>query len=371
MLEYEAYENDKRQRSEVAKILTERGFLSLEAEEGTASYYSAFEELLRMLEGGQALSLERAVFLVENAYYDNAIPYENYQAGLSQSIGFCNIKAAEDKLDMTDNMAKNLMVFRYITDTLEIKDKQTNRTLVHHPIQYDYDDYQSLKSYDSHFVTKLMRTGKGQCHSMPLYYLILAERLGAEAYWSFSPKHSFIKIKDEENSWYNIELTCKSFLSDPHYMNSGYIKAEAIQNRIYLEPIDKKDAVANMLLSLARGYRNKYGYDDFYLKCVNTAASYLPNEIDPLILQAAYQTRLTLTIANLLGAKNPTELEKLSPEAYQHHKQMLALYDKIDNLGYEKLPEELYAQWLKYLEGQKEKAERMPAIFLKNLNEKR
>jgi len=42
---------------------------------------------------------------------------------------------------------------------------------------------------------------------MPLYYLILAEAMGSEAYWSFSPLHSFVKIQDGKGAWYNIELT--------------------------------------------------------------------------------------------------------------------------------------------------------------------
>jgi len=72
------------------------------------------------------------------------------------------------------------------------------------------DDYKSEKHFDSHFVTKLMRSGIGQCYSMPLYYLILAEKIGAKAYWSFSPKHSFVKIQDKNGVWYNLELTCLS-----------------------------------------------------------------------------------------------------------------------------------------------------------------
>ena len=115
------------------------------------------------------------------------------------------------------------------TDTIKIKDKKTGKTLTHYPVKYNYEDYESKISYDSHFVTTLMRTNTGQCHSMPLYYLILAEEIGTEAYWSFSPRHSFVKIQDRKGNWHNLELTCKSILSDTHYINNSYIKAEALQ----------------------------------------------------------------------------------------------------------------------------------------------
>ena len=56
----------------------------------------------------------------------------------------------------------------------------------------------TLDYFDSHFITKLMISGIGQCYSMPLYYLILAEEMNAEACWALSPKHSFVKIKDKK-----------------------------------------------------------------------------------------------------------------------------------------------------------------------------
>lgn len=77
------------------------------------------------------------------------------------------------------------MLFRYITDTLKIKNNITQKEQVHYPIRYNYDDYKSETNFDSHFVTTLMQTGIGQCYSMPLYYLVLAEEIGAQAYWSF------------------------------------------------------------------------------------------------------------------------------------------------------------------------------------------
>lgn len=259
------------------------------------------------------------------------------------------------------------MLFRLIADTLKFKNKGTEKTLTHLPIKYDYDDYRSQQHYDSHFVTKLMKSGVGQCYSMPLYYLILAEAIGAEAYWSFSPKHSFVKIQDEKGRWYNIELTCGAILSDAHYMNNSYIKAEAIRNKLYLEPMDKTNAVANMLISLARCYYVRYGWDDFFLQCVNTAEQYLDNDLEALKLKADYQTYLTLTIANLLKAPTPEILQQKSPEAYSQYEKMIELYRKIDDLGYEELPDNIYAKWLDYIAKQKEKLERNRTVLLNEI----
>jgi hypothetical protein len=354
------------QRQSAIKMLIDSGFASQSYQDpvGTKNFYQAFEEINRMLKGEQSLNLGRAVFLVENAFYENALNYSDYQDFITHKVQLCNRKIKEEKLNGNNNLVKNMMLFRLVADTLKIKGTGTERQLTHLPIKYDYNDYQSKQYYDSHFVTKLMKSGVGQCHSMPLYYLILAEAIGAEAYWSFSPRHSFVKIQDEKGVWYNVELTCGAILSDAHYMNNSYIKAEAIRNKLYLEPMDKTNIVAEMLVDLARNYYTKYGLDDFYLQCVDTAMRYLSNDINALILKSVYEERLTLTLARLLDAQNPEIMKTKLPDAYQHYEKMQALYKQIDDLGYEELPDDLYAVWLEYIAKQKEKSEQGKTLLL-------
>ncbi|MFT3995758.1 MAG: hypothetical protein QM660_15720, partial [Dysgonomonas sp.] len=234
------------QRQSDIMMLTKYGFPMQSEYEGTSAFYSAFDEINRMLNGENTLNLGRAVFLVENAYHNNKYDYTDYKDGIKSSVDFCNQKIQEEKLNKDDNLVKNMMLFRFMSDTLKLKDKSTQKTQTHYPVKYNYEDYNSQISYDSHFVTTLMQTNTGQCHSMPLYYLVLAEEMNAEAYWSFSPRHSFVKIQDKKGNWHNLELTAKAILSDTHYMNNSYIKAEALQNKIYLEPMDKTNIIAEM-----------------------------------------------------------------------------------------------------------------------------
>lgn len=363
--EFERRNAESTQLQRDIQMLSTKGFPSQSYQEGTASYYSAFEEINNMLEGKQPLSLGRAVFLVENAYYNNTLSYDNFQKNINDQLQFCNEKIREDKLDPNNNLVKNMMLFRLISDTLKIKPKGTERTITHLPIKYDLDDYKSEKNFDSHFVSKLMKSGSGQCYSMPLYYLVLAEKMGAKAHWAFSPQHSFVKIQDEDGAWYNLELTCNAILSDAHYMNSSYIKAEAIRNRIYLEPLDKKEAVAQMLIELASGYYEKFGLDDFYLNCAKTSSKYQKNQLDPLILQAAYESRLTMTLAKLLEAPKPEIMLQKSPEAYKHFLKLQELNQQIDNLGYEELPNGIYERWLEHINRLKDKENKQKDLIRK------
>lgn len=361
--EYERRYTQRNQPQSDIQMLASKGFPSQSYQQGTSNYYKAFEEINNMLDDKQPLNLGRAIFLVENAYYNNNLNYEDYQKTITDQIKICNEKIREEKLNKESNLAKNMMLFRLISDTLKIKPIGTERPITHYPIKYDLDDYKSEKHFDSHFVSKLMKSGSGQCMSMPLYYLVLAEKIGAKAYLSYAPHHSFIKIQDNDGTWYNLELTCNAILSDAHYMNSGYIKAEAIRSRIYLEPMDKKEVVAQMLTELGRGYYEKYGLDNFYLNCANTAIKNSKTHLDPLIMKAFYEERLTMTLAKLLQAPKPEMMQQKSPEAYKHYENTQALYNQIDNLGYESTPDAIYATWLQHINGLKAKENKRKSLM--------
>lgn len=364
--ENEAYLAEIRLQNDINTLLAGKfPYQYTQWEEGTQHYQSAFDELNKMLQDDIELNVGRSIFIVENAYYGNIYDYKDFRKVIQENAELCKMKIEDEKLDVNDNLTKNMMIFRFVSDTLEWRDKATKKKMYHYPIKYNYDDYESKINFDSHFVTSLMRTGKGQCISMPLYYLTLAEEMGTDAYWSFSPRHSFVKIQDDDGVWYNLELTCKAILSDAHYMNNSFIKVEAIQNKLYLDPLDKRNIIAGMVLELARGYYFKYGFDDFFMECVNLAKKYSPNNIEARLFESAYQTRITLVLAQLLNAPNPDIMKDVLPEAYQHFVLMKAQHKEIDDLGYEDLPEDLYAQWLAHIAKEKAKSEKLPSIFLK------
>jgi hypothetical protein len=320
---------------------------------GTAFFYSAFAEIDSMLNGTKELNIARAVFLVENAFKGNTLNHLDYQDFIKRKTVFCNRIIKEFKQNPNDNLAKNMAIFRLLTEQVPFKNNRKEETEYHLPIQYDYHDYQSKKYFDSHFVTKLMASNVSQCYSMPLYYLILAEAMKAEAYWSLSPRHGFVKIKDEKGNWYNIELTCKSILSDAHYANNSYIKAEALRNKIYLEPLDKKQVIAYQLLNLAQSYYQKYGLDDFYLQCVNAVPQYVPNSVEALKMQASYYQNVLSHAAKLLHIPDLQSFGNLQPLADKTLSRLDVYYQEIDNLGYEKTPDIIYENWLQYIEEQK------------------
>jgi hypothetical protein len=74
------------------------------------------------------------------------------------------------------------------------------------------------------FVTKLLVQNSGQCHSMPLLYLMMAQELGTEAYLSYSPSHSYVMFKDNKSRWNNLELTNGKLITEAAILGSGFIR---------------------------------------------------------------------------------------------------------------------------------------------------
>ena len=362
-------QQQQQERQLMAKNLLTNGFPSFARKDsiGTSHFYNAFAEIDSMLNGTKELNIARSIFLVENAFYGNTQNYSDYTDFIKRKSDFCNRIIKDSKQNPNDNLAKNMAIFRLLTEQVPFKNSRKEKIEYHLPLQYDYFDYQSKEYFDSHFVTKLMLSNMGQCYSMPLYYMILAEAMNAEAYWSLSPKHTLVKIKDTKENWYNIELTCKSILSDAHYTNNSYIKAKALRNKIYLEPLDKKQIVAHQLLNLAQTYYKKYGFDDFYLQCVNSVPQYIPNSVEALKMRASYYQNLLIQAAKLLNKPNLQSFGDLQPLANKILNQLERYYKEIDDLGYEETPDVIYENWLQYIEKQKLVSDRNRTIILNEI----
>ena len=317
----------------------------------TKYYYDAYDELDKMLKGDIPVDVGRAVFISENAYNDNTMDYQEFDAVIDEIVNFCYQFMEQEGYSKTDNLAKNMVIYRLMSDTLQIK----NTGQTHLPVGYDFEDYMGYKDWRKMFVTKLLNTNSGQCHSMPLLYKIIADRMGAEAFLAFSPKHSYIKFRDEYNRWYNIELTNGMLITEDLIMESGYIKTEAIQSGIYMDTLSQRQTIAYMMQDLAKGYGIKFGSDKFVIETVNRSLKEYPNSIHGLMLKSDYYTGLFDQYMRTIGKPYPSlqQLKIKYPIVYDTYMQRNAVYDMVDNTGYEPMPDEMYEAWLKSVEREK------------------
>lgn len=202
---------------------------------GTEFYREALAEITQMLEGKKQLSLKKAVFLSENAWFENRQQYEWFCNDISAGTDIIKAAIQQAGHDTTNQTARKWMLQKYMADTVVLKDSAGKPTFYHLPYQYDFEDPFGKTDWSKMFVTKLLGTRQGQCHSMPLLYLILAEELDIDARLTYSPGHSYIKVQNGKGEWFNYETTNGQYSTDSWVLSSGYVKAEAVKNGVYLK----------------------------------------------------------------------------------------------------------------------------------------
>lgn len=331
----------------------------IDREQIAKRYEEAFNELKAMLEGSTQSSFKRAVFVTENTYWDNELNFELFNKEVAELNRLCEavLKSRQLLYNEADkeNVSKHAAIFSVITDTIPIS---YNREIVKRPpFVYDFEDFFGHKDWSKMFVVKLMNTKKGNCHSLPYLYKILAEEMGTDAYLSLAPNHIYIKLKNKKNGWYNTELTSGIFPIDAWIKSSGYIHMNAIRNGIFMDTLGQQQSIALCLMDLAQGYERKIGVNDgaFILKACETALKHYPNFINALLIKVSTQEKLLFTQMKTAGVEYPTELYAHYPDAEKLVNDLEQNYIKIHQLGYRKMPETMYLDWLTSLEKNKEK----------------
>jgi hypothetical protein len=315
----------------------------------TRDYYdNAFVELERMLEGNKPFSFKHAVFLTENAYFKDSLDYEKFKARIHSLAEICLVWMNSNQLldyNQPDSLKiqRNGAIFTLMKDTIFLVDKFP----FHTPFQYDFNDFLGEENWTNQFVTKLLITGSGNCHSLPYLYKILANEINTEAYLSLAPNHIYLKHRSKEWGWYNTELTSGEFPTDAWIKASGYITIDAIRSGIYMDTLGQKESVALCVYDLAKGYlaQTDNYLDGFVLNCCDLVLKHHPTNINAIILKAE----------TLRKQFEHFKLNNHKAKAQKVFAEMQQLYVKGLDMGYREMPKEMYLAWLSSINEQKEK----------------
>jgi len=306
-------------------------------------YYDAFDELSKMLKGDKPLDFKRAVFITENAYHNGTLSYSDFDNQLkmieTQIRGFLKDK------NLTNNpFGGQYGIFSYMMESSVYNNYQK--------LTYDFDDIMGHKDYTKLFVTKLLRTKSGNCHSLPFLYKILAEDMKVEAYLALAPNHVFIKHREQKGGWVNVELTNGGFPRDSWMISSLDITTEAIRTGIYMHPLSLKESIALCMVDLGEGFQIKYGNDDFCIKCCDEALKYDSNSINAYLFKSNV---MTLQREQMLKQNGNVR----SKEVLAFERQIKKVYSIVDSLGFKQMDKGKYEEWNKEFE--KEKAKKSTA----------
>ena len=156
------------------------------------AYILAKQEIEKMLDGKAPLNYEKAIYLIENAWYDNKLDKEKFIGTINKhediilKIMISNWHPPKDtvdfigqKVDRTEDYAKavaNWAIFKYMTDTVHFKDGS-----FHTPYTYSTADPFGSIDWTNTQVNNLDKTGQGNCFALSSMFKILSNRLGSEA----------------------------------------------------------------------------------------------------------------------------------------------------------------------------------------------
>ncbi len=314
-------------------------------------YERAFEQIKGLLNEKKP-DFKKAVFITENCFYNNKAKYEDFNKRIEQIANLCLLWKQTNKLNNnftsdSVNVSLNACLFHYITDTVKLFSIKNNEAIEYKtvPYSYDFDDFFGQIDWQKMFVLKLLDTHKGNCHSLPYLYYILANEIGAKCWLSMAPNHIYIKNYSKQSGWYNTELTSREFPTDGWVMASGYVTLEAVQNGIFMDTLSLKQAVALTLVDLAKGYQKKNKTDlDFIIKCCDESLTHFPNNPTAIVLRGETIRKKYDSIEN----KDSNEAKELYTSI---EKSYVALLKK----GYREMPESMYLDWLNSLKKEREK----------------
>ncbi len=287
-----------------------------------------------MLEGKSPLQFKRAVFLMENAYLNNTLNYDQFNTEIS-SIAIKLRSLIEEKHIESYRTAANWAAFTYMEDSIPANE--------YRPYTYDFQHFISTKDPEIGFVSKLLKTKKGNCNSLPFLYKILTEECGASASLALAPFHCFIKHKDEKGNWINLEMTSGSFARDAWIMQQTGVTVEQVSSGIYMNALTQKQSLALVLKDLAANYQMQFGTDEFDEKVIETGLRYYPTGI------YLYLVKFEHYRVKLLGARKQKQ-----PKSEEAFKKELSLIERqLSELGYREPSKKEYEGWVRENEKQK------------------
>jgi hypothetical protein len=315
------------------------------------AYRSALHLLDQLVFDKAPESFKKAVFVTEDVYLGNSLDYEAFCTKIAQ-MGILMeawMKSNSprgygygDSLDFIRNFA----IFTIMKDSIKVMDPNGGRVFSTIPMVYDFKDYEGAIDWTKMFVTKLLFTYSGNCHSLPYLYKILADRIGATCWLSLSPNHLYIQNRCKKIGWYNTELTSGCFPIDAWIMASGYLPLKAVQSGIYMDTLSNRESIALCILDLAKGYEHKTRnyYDGFILDCCDSSLKYYPLNAQAMLLKAE-------TLKHIYEWQKGKKLPRTKGKFIE----MESLYLKLFDLGYREMPDKMYREWLQSVNVEKGK----------------
>lgn len=312
-------------------------------------YRASLNALNELVVENNSQGFKKAVFISENTYLHRILSFDSLNKIYVQLSRLTKAWASNNSMNDYDGvdsiqMLLNRGVFQVIKDTIKIQAEKQLLCLL--PFEYNFEDYDGKMDWSNTFVSTLLSTHKGNCHSLPYLYKILADEVGARCWLALAPNHMYIKNYSKRDGWFNTELTSGEFPIDAWLTTTNYITLTAIQNGLYCDTLSNQQSIALCAIDLAKAYEKETTnyYDGFMLQCCDLVLKYHAVNPQALLLKAE-------TLKRIYQLQD----KEGSSEAKNTYNNMEQLYVHLYDLGYREMPDKMYKEWLQSLKSQKDK----------------
>lgn len=115
-------------------------------------------------------------------------------------------------------------------------------------VQYDKSPNGRAKQ-ENYFINGILDTRKGQCITLPMLYMSIAQRLGYPVYSVMAPEHTFLRFVDPALKEQNIDLSSGAGYSpDKDYAYKLNISPRGIKSGAYLRTLTRRQYLGVLLM---------------------------------------------------------------------------------------------------------------------------
>lgn len=112
--------------------------------------------------------------------------------------------------------------------------------------EYDHTDPYG-KVLTNRLLSTYIQTRKGNCVSMPILFLIVAERMGLNVHLAAAPLHLFVRYTDPQGVDHNLETASGGHEARTEWYRQNLpMSDKAIANGVYMRTLTKRESIAEM-----------------------------------------------------------------------------------------------------------------------------
>lgn len=246
----------------------------------------------------------------------------------------------DQTLSRLDSMASRLRSMlpagasrRLTMDALRFHMYKANPWNGNRPFIYDLDDPFG-SNVQNKLLTTYLATRKGNCVSMPLLFIILGQKLGIDVTAAEAPNHVFVKYRDDEGRFFNLETTSGAGFTRDEWMRQQFpMTDEAIASGIYMRPLTKKETVVVMVGTLLEFY-DRQGKQDHRIALAKVAAQYSPKSVSLILHEhQAYLAKWKQDFTSKYPTPNDIPMDKRALFS-DYEGRMSSLYQQAYALGW-------------------------------------